>query len=85
MATVIYFLCTLTSLSCAWLLLTGYRRTRNGLLFWSALCFMGLTLNNLLVVLDRVMFPDADLLLFRLSSTLIALLLLLFGLIWQEE
>lgn len=85
MATVIYFLCTLTSLSCTWLLLKGYRRTRHGLLFWSSLCFMGLTFNNLLVVLDRVMLPELDLLAFRLGSTLVALLLLLFGLIWQEE
>jgi hypothetical protein len=85
MATIIYFLCTLTSLACAGLLINGYRRSRHRLLFWSALCFTGLTLNNLLVVLDRVMFPEVDLLLWRLSSTLIALLLLLFGLIWQEE
>lgn len=85
MATLIYFLCTLTSLACAWLLCKGYRRTRHRLLFWSALCFAGLTLNNLLVVLDRSVFPDVDLLYLRLSSTLVALVLLLYGLIWQEE
>ena len=86
MPTVIYFLCTLTSLACTWLLFDGYRRSRHRLLFWSTLCFAGLTLNNLLVVLDRVVFPvEVDLLYFRLGSTLVALLLLLFGLIWQEE
>lgn len=85
MATLIYFLCTLTSLACAWLLCNGYRRTRHRLLFWSALCFAGLTFNNLLVVLDRIVFPDVDLLYLRLSSTLVALVLLLYGLIWQEE
>lgn len=85
MATLIYCLCTLTSLICACRLVGAYRRTRYRLLFWSALCFVGLTVNNLLVVLDRVVFPDVDLLLFRLLSTLIALLLLLFGLIWEEE
>jgi hypothetical protein len=86
MATPIYFLCTLTSLACAVLLFRGYCRSRYRLLFWSALCFSGATLNNLLVVLDRVMFPvEVDLLIFRLGSALLALLLLLFGLIWEEE
>jgi hypothetical protein len=86
MATLIYFLCTLTSLACAVLLFRGYRRSRYRLLFWSGLCFAGATVNNLLVVLDRVMFPvQVDLLIFRLTSALLALLLLLFGLIWEEE
>lgn len=85
MATIIYSLCTLTSLMCCWLLLNAFRRTRNHLLFWSGLCFAGLTLNNLLVILDRILFPDVDLLTWRLSSALIALLMLLFGLIWQKE
>lgn len=85
MATLIYVLCTLTALTCAWLLFKSYYRTHHRLLFWSALCFTGLTLNNLMVVADRVLFPDVDLLLFRLLSTLVGLSLLLFGLIWEEE
>jgi hypothetical protein len=85
MATLIYVLCTLTSLACALLLFRGYRRSQHRLLFWSSLCFFGATLNNLLVVMDRAVLPDVDLLVFRLSSALIAVLLLLFGLIWGEE
>lgn len=85
MATIIYFLCALTSLACVGLLFNAYRHSGHRLLFWSTLCFAGLTINNLLVVLDRVMFPEVDLIMFRLSSTLIALLLLLFGLIWHED
>jgi len=85
MATAIYLLCALTSSGCTLLLLQGYRRTGYRLLFWSMLCFAGLTINNLFVVFDRVIFPDADLLMWRLGSALIALLILLFGLIWQEE
>ena len=85
MATITYLLCTLTSLTCTWLLTRAYRSGGHRLLFWSALCFAGLTLNNLLVVLDRVIFPTVDLLSLRLGSTLVALLLLLFGLIWQDE
>jgi hypothetical protein len=85
MATLIYCLCTLTSLACAWLLFKSYRRNRYRLLFWSALCFAGLTFNNLFLILDRVLFPQIDFLLWRLSASLIAMLLLLFGLIWEED
>ena len=83
---IIYSLCTLTSLTCAWLLLRSYARNRARLLFWSGLCFLGASINNLLVILDRVVFPTSvDLLIPRLTAALVALLLLLFGLIWEEE
>lgn len=85
MAKIIYLLCTLTSLACAWLLLRGYFATRSRLLFWSGLCFVGLTLNNVLLVLDKLVFPDVDLSTLRLVSALVALLLILYGLIWEEE
>lgn len=84
MVIVIYFLCASTSLLCATLLCRGYLRTKYPLLFWSGLCFIGLTVNNLLVVLDRIILPDVDLLSWRLGATLISLLLMLVGLIWQE-
>ncbi|MFZ3286708.1 MAG: DUF5985 family protein, partial [Telluria sp.] len=57
MAETIYTLCMLTSLACAWLLLGSYRRTRHRLLFWSGLCFAVMTFNNLLLLLDNVVFP----------------------------
>jgi hypothetical protein len=83
---IIYTLCTLTSLSCAWLLLRSYARNRARLLFWSGLCFLGASINNILVIFDRVVFPTSvDLLTWRLAAALISLLLLLFGLIWEEE
>ena len=86
MKIIIYALCTATSLTCAWLLLRSYARTHYRLLFWSGLCFVGASVNNILVILDRVVFPTSvDLLLWRLSAALIALLLLLFGLIWEED
>lgn len=85
MAPVIYALCALTSLTCAWLLLRAYLRQRHRLLFWSGLCFVGLTVNNVLLVLDRIVFPDVDLSTWRLAAALLALLLLLFGLIWESE
>lgn len=85
MAETIYSLCTLTSLACAWLLLRSYRRTGHRLLFWSGLCFVGMTFNNLLLLLDKVVLPDVDLTTARLAAALVALLLLLFGLIYEKE
>lgn len=85
MAETIYSLCTLTSLACAWLLLRSYRRTGHRLLFWSGLCFVGLTVNNLLLLLDKVVLPEVDLTTWRLATALVALMLLLFGLIYEKE
>lgn len=85
MAAVIYSLCALTSLSCLVLLWRSYRATRSGLLFWSALCFLFLTVNNVLLVLDKLFFPDVDLGMWRLAAAGVAVLLLLVGLVWGEE
>jgi hypothetical protein len=84
-AVVIYFLCTLTCLACFGLLLRGWRASGSRLLFWSALCFAGLSLNNFLLVVDKLVFTTVDLSPLRLSVALLALLLLLFGLIWEEK
>ena len=85
MARLIYALCMLTSLTCAWLLLRSFLRTRYRLLLWSGLCFVGLSVNNLLVVLDKMLLPSVDLLVWRLTAGLVSVLLLLFGLIWEGE
>lgn len=86
MALTIYFLCTLTSLACAWLLLASYRRTRHRLLFWSGLCFCAMTLNNFLLTLDKIVFPTTiNLLPWRLIAAFVAVALLLYGLIYEEE
>lgn len=85
MAVTIYLLCTVTSLACAWLLLGSYRRTGHRLLFRSGLCFVGLTLNNILLTLDKLVFPETDLLTWRLATGLASLMLLLFGLIYEKE
>lgn len=85
MAQTIYSLCILTSLACAWLLFGSYRRTRHRLLFWSGSCFAVMTLNNTLLLLDKVVLPSVDLLPARLISALVAVGLLLFGLIYEKE
>lgn len=85
MAALIYSLCTLTCLACFGLLLRAWRSSRSRLLFWSALCFAGLSMNNFLLVVDKLVVPDMDLSTLRLTTALVALLLLLFGLVWEEE
>jgi hypothetical protein len=85
MAQLIYTLCFLTALLCAGLLLRSYLRHRHRLLFWSMLCFVGLSVNNLLLVMDRIAFPQLDLSMWRLGTALVAMCLLLFGLIWEHE
>jgi len=85
MAQLIYGLCTITSLACAWMLLNTYRRNKVRLLFWSGLCFVGLSVNNILLVLDKLVFIETDLLPLRLVTALVALVLLLFGLIYETK
>ncbi|MEP7069108.1 MAG: DUF5985 family protein [Usitatibacter sp.] len=85
MVQTIYLLCALTSAICAAMLLLAYQRTRSKMLLWSALCFVGFTLNNALVLLDRVVFAAADLSTARLATAFLSLALLLFGLIWESE
>lgn len=85
MAAVIYTLCALAAAFCTYLLLQAYRRGGYRLLLWSGLCFAGLTLNNLLLVLDKLVLPDADLSIWRTSLALLAMTILLYGLIWDAE
>ena len=85
MADIAYILCALTSIGCAVLLLRGYKQSRLRLLFWSGLCFVGLALNNILVIVDVRILPDVDLSTTRPLPALAGLLLLIFGLIWEKR
>jgi hypothetical protein len=83
--TVLYLLAVLTSLACMILLVRGYLQTRLRLLLWSALCFVGLSVNNVVLFLDLVIFTDMDLRPIRLGAALIGMLFLLYGFIWETE
>ena len=85
MATLIYALCALTATACAIALLGSYWRLRHRILFWSGLCFVALTANNVLLVLDTVFFPDTSLAMARLWTAFAAICLLLYGLVFEEE
>lgn len=77
----IYILCAVTSLGCAVLLFRGSLRSRNGLLFWSSLCFFAMTVNNLLLYCNFVWLPDVDILIIARSVTVLGIVLLNIGLI----
>lgn len=85
MAGLIYGLCALTALLCAWLLLKAYYRNRYKLLLWSGLCFAILTINNIILLVDKIAIPTTDLSVWRLVTALIAMVVLLYGLIWNAE
>lgn len=84
MAQIVYILCALTSLTCAILLGRAYRASRVPLLFWSALCFAGLTLNNVLLCIDLLFLgAEVSLASIRAAVTLVSIGLLLYGLIFK--
>ena len=86
MAAIIYSLCAVAAAICAVLLLQAYRRGGYRLLLWSGLCFVGLTLNNILLVIDKIVLPtQVDLSMPRIVTALLAMLILLYGLIWDTE
>jgi hypothetical protein len=85
MAAMIYGLCALTALICTALLLRAYHSGGYRLLLWSGLCFAGLTANNLLLVLDKLVFPAVDLSLWRTLAALLAMSVLLYGLVWDTQ
>lgn len=85
-ADVVYVLCALTSLACAVLLLRSWLRTRSSRLpLWSALCFVGLFLNNALLAADKILFPSLDMTMVTKLPALVGLAVFLFGLIWEDQ
>lgn len=84
-AIVVYFLCFLTSAVCACMLARSYSRNGTGLLLWSSISFSFLAANNLVLVLDLVVWPDVDLRLARLLLSLAAAVSLIWGFVWQVE
>jgi hypothetical protein len=84
-AAIVYVIGAFTSAACATLLMRGYFRGRKKLLLWSGLCFAGLAISNILIFVDLVLIPDVDLYGYRLATAAVAMLLLLYGLIWESE
>jgi hypothetical protein len=84
-AEAVYILCFLTSALVAFLLLRAYRRTRMPVLLWCAIGFVGLCLNNFLLVIDFYTPRLFDLSVIRQIPALLGATVLVFGLIWESD
>jgi hypothetical protein len=76
---------TLVAGLCAVLLLRAYDSVRKRLLLWAGLCFAGLAASNALVVTDLFLVPEIDLYRWRLVVAAMAMLLLVYGLIFESD
>lgn len=83
--TAVYLLCFLTSSACATLLVRSFRRSGMRMLLWSALCFICLAANNLVVIVDLLLLPQWNFQLLRHLLLVLAVGVLLFGFIWDRE
>ncbi|MGH7580128.1 MAG: DUF5985 family protein [Gemmatimonadales bacterium] len=84
MAAAVYVLCAFTSLACAVLLLRAYQARGVRLLLWSGLAFVGFTLGNIMLVVDRVVVgPEVDLAIWRSLPVLAGLAVLIYGMVWD--
>jgi len=81
----VYGLCLAASLVCAFLLLNAWRQSRSRLLFWAALGFGLLAVNNLFLVGDLVLFPQVDLWPWRQAASALSVAVLLYGFVWEAE
>ena len=81
----VYLLCAATSTLCAILLIRGYRQSRARLLLWSAACFIGLALNNVLLVIDLRTGAAVDLSIWRMIPAVLGAGALLYALVWETQ
>ncbi|HEY3853227.1 MAG TPA: DUF5985 family protein [Verrucomicrobiae bacterium] len=82
---IVYILCGLTSILCAVLLQRRYRTHPAPLLFWSVWCFVCLSVNNILLFADLVVFPQIDLSIARSLTALAGMLMLIWGMILRQK
>jgi hypothetical protein len=81
----IYTLCALTALMCTIMLVRSYRVSGYKLLLWAGVCFAGLTINNLMLLVDKILIPEGDLSLWRTATAFVSMLVLVVGLVWEAE
>lgn len=82
----VYLLCFVTCAACAGLLVRSWFKTRTRLLLWTAVSFIFLAINNFFLLADTTLTPpDIDLSFFRITAAALAVITLIFGLIWEAE
>ncbi|HEX4308686.1 MAG TPA: DUF5985 family protein [Acidobacteriaceae bacterium] len=84
-APAVYILGFLVTFACGVMLLRAWAAVGKRLLLWSAVCFCGLAISNLLVFVDLVLLPQIDLYPLRLITAAASMLVLLYGLIWEGQ
>lgn len=85
MNVMVYTLCGLAALACAWLLASGARRAGSRMLVWSAVCFALLAAANIVLILDFLVIPGIALWPVRHGLSLLAIGSLIYGLIMEER
>jgi hypothetical protein len=81
---IVYVLCAISSVMCAWVLYRSYNGAKSALLLWSSLCFVMLAIGNVMLFVDLVLVgPNIDLSMPRTFVTIAGFGLLLYGLIWE--
>jgi len=85
MTQLIYAACALTSIACFVLLFRSYAQSKSRLLFWSAMCFAGLSVNNVMLVLEGMGIVGNEFDTPRLFAALLAVSFMLYGLVMAEE
>jgi hypothetical protein len=85
MAELVYILCAGASMFCALILFRNYRVQRLRLLLLSTLCFVGLAVNSIILVVDLIVLPETDLRLARTAVAYVSVLGFLLGLIWESR
>lgn len=82
----LFLLAALTCIACTVLLFRGFAASGSRLVLWTALCFVGLSINNLLLFFDLAVFiEEVDLRVFRHLAALAGLACLLYGFITESE
>ncbi len=86
MAEAVYILCALTGLACAVLLGRAYVRNPSRFLLFSSVCFAALTINSMLLVIDRIILPEqVDLRAWRIGVASLGLGVMLWSFITQKD
>ena len=84
MSSIVFSLCALASIYVAYLLARAYRQRPSRILFWSAICFAGLALNNIVLFVDLVLMPaEVTYGLVRNWIIVASIGSLVYGLVWD--
>lgn len=84
MSSVIFALCAIASIFVAFMLARAYFKRPSRILLWSAICFGGLALNNLILFYDLVLLPEE--ISYGVARNIVlsgSVGVLLYGLIWD--